>query len=750
MARPFEIKHQRRIAALVILVVMIFVFAAMRVFDFQVVQGSEFLAETQKNSQTTVSIVAARGEIVDRNGVPLTQNKAVFNIEFDYSFLKKGTENDTIYKLIQLFQKQKEEWVDTLPISLNAPYTFLPDRESDVARLKKALDVNEYATAQDCMEQIYRQCGIKKYENSKGKCTHCGEKIEVCEYTGFDERTSRLIGAVRAQMIQKQFSRYNTRYTFAEDVSTKMVTLIKEFSSDFVGVEVVEKAIRTYISGDVASHLIGSLGPIYAEEAKEYEQKGYSMNDIVGKSGIEKVMEDDLRGQNGTMQVVKDNKGNIIDVQEVKAPVAGKTIQLTLDYNFQKEVQQILADYIVEFNETNNKEKHVEAAAIVVLDAKTGGVLASVSYPYYDIAEYSTNYTELLNAEGNPLFNRALNGTYRPGSTFKPIVAAAGLTENLLTPSSTIQCTGKYQYWGTSPTDYQPTCLMDGHGFQPLNVSQALQHSCNIFFYDTGRQLGINRINQYANYFGLATDTGIEVKSAIGNLSSPEFSEKHNARWEQGNVVQAAIGQMDTAITPLQMAVEASTIANHGTRYNVHLVNKILSNNGKTVISEKEAVVASQFDMTEEQYQAIANGMIAAGQRIAAPNQLTDLGYSVAVKTGTPQVSTTKTNHAFIAFAPTDEPEIAISCMVEDGYGSNVLVRRILLAYERSKGIYRDGVDPSVEQEEDLASSSNSTSVTENQSEASENTASSGEPSSNTVSNPIGSENIDAINNREE
>lgn len=702
MARPFELKHHRRIVALIILVAIFFTFAAMRVFEFQIVNGQDYLQATQKNSAATITISAARGEIVDRNGVPFTKNKAVFNVEFDYTFMKKGTENQIINNLIKLFEKRNTQWIDDLPISKTQPYEFLPGKETEIKRLKKALKVNEYATADDCMEQIYRQCAIKKYEDNKGRCTHCGKKFEECDYQGYPEDVSRKIASVRAQMLQKEFSRYNTRYTFAEDVSPTMVALIREFSADLKGVEIVEKAVRTYVSGDVASHIIGSLGPIYAEEKEQYvpssgEDKGYALNDIIGKSGIEKVMEEQLHGKNGKMQVIKNNKGDIIDIKETEPPVAGKTVQLTLDLNFQKEVQQILADYIKNFNETNKKGKKTESAAVVVLDVKTGGVLASVSYPFYDINQYKTNYSELLKAEGNPLMNYALNGTYRPGSTFKPVVAAAGLEEGVITPTSPIVCTGKYQYWGTKPTDYQPACLRIGHGYEPLNVSQALRFSCNIFFYDTGRTLGIDKMNEYAKLFGFASDTGIELNSNIGNLSSPENSKKYGGRWEQGNVVQAAIGQMDTAVTPLQMAVEASTIANKGTRYNVHLVDSILSNDGKTLIEKKSPTIASKFDMDESEYNAISQGMVQAGLGVGAPNQLTDLGYQVALKTGTPQVSTTKTNHAFISFAPVANPEIAIACMIDDGLASQQILRKILLAYEKSKGIVREPEQPKTE-----------------------------------------------------
>lgn len=688
MARSFEVKHQRRIVALILLVVLIFIFAVMRVFEYQIVQGEEFLNTAEQSSTVKIPIVAARGEIVDRNGIPFTQNKATFNIEFDYTFLPKGKENETIYALIKILESQGEEWIDELPITKTEPYAFIEGKEAEVTKMKKKIQVNEYTGAQDCLDNIYEMTGIKTFPNSKAK--GATDKNQIT--TKYDERYCRLIAGVRYQLMLKDFSRWTNRCTIAEDISPKTVALIRELSDELKGVEIVERAQRTYISGDVASHIIGSLGPIYAEEKDIYKpgqvDSEYGWTDLVGKSGIEKVMESELKGTNGEMTVIKNSKGDIVDIVETKAPVAGNTVQLTIDLEFQKEVQQILADYIKYYNETNKSKKVSNGAAIVVMDVKTGGVLASVSYPYFDINEYSSKYTELSTREDKPLFNRALNGTYRPGSTFKTIVAAGALQEGKITPTSTVTCTGTYMYFAPS---YTPSCLMVGHGVGSReNVSTALQHSCNIFFFETGRILGIDKMNEYAKKFGLGVDTGLELPSAVGNLSGPEFSKKFNALWSPGNVIQAAIGQMDTNVTPLQMAVQATTIANKGTRYNAHIVKSVLSNDMKKVISEKPATIASQYQMTDEAYEAITKGMIAAGKGIAAPNQLTDLGYDVAVKTGTPQVTTDKFNNAFIAFAPVDQPEIAISCMMENGESANKMIRSILLAYQKAKLKWKD------------------------------------------------------------
>lgn len=695
--------HTRRIIALILFCVMLFFLATIRAFEYQVVDSDSYIKQANAGRSTTVAIAAARGEIVDRNGVPFTQNRAVFNVEFDFNLMERAgrtrqlldddAANATICRLIQVFEAKGEEWLDHLPISMEAPYEFAADAtETELTRLRSEnmANVNSYATAEDCIYQLFKKTAVKKYQEN-GKCTHCGEKFEDCEYEEYTEEMSRKIVGVRYEMLLKDFSVNNTRFTFAEDISAEMVAWLEEQSDKFPGIVVVQKAMRTYVSGDVASHLIGRVGPIYKESWDFYKEKnaetgaGYTMDDTVGQAAIEGAMEDALRGKNGEMTIYFDSKGNIIHEEETVVPVAGSTVQLTLDFAFQQELQQILADYIAEFNESavaQRQDKHSEAAALVVMDM-SGGVLACVSYPYFDILDYINNYNTVLKAEGNPLFNRALQGLYAPGSSFKPIVAAASLSEGIIDSSSRTYCGLVYDYYAPS---YTPGCLGTDHAFSSINVSQALQHSCNIFFYDAGRRLGIEKMNDYARKFGFASDTGLEIGNATGRLTS-----RDDAEWQGADVVQAAIGQKNTQATPLQMALEALTIANRGTRYQAHLVKGLLTNDGSEVISETEPEIMSQFDLSDEVYELIAQGMTAAARGIGYPNQVTDLEGMPAIKTGSPQTGrydangTMKSNNDFIAFYPEENPEIAISCLVEDGYNTNQLLRRILLAWEKTK-----------------------------------------------------------------
>ncbi|MEG0571216.1 MAG: penicillin-binding transpeptidase domain-containing protein [Oscillospiraceae bacterium] len=659
-----KFNYNVRIYVLIGLVILSLIVTGMRLLQFQIVEGEKNLLLAQKNAYTNITIKAARGEIVDQKGVVLATNKAVFSVVLDYSFLKKGTENEVIYKLLKVLENNDETWIDNLPITPQAPYEFLANSEKEVARLKSKLRLNDYATAQNCLDKLIKDNDINDY---------------TPEY-------QRKIAGIRYEMVQKDFSRYN-RYTVTQDIDAKTVAILKELSDELVGVTVVEEAMRQYVSGDVAAHLIGGVGPIYADDKDYYLNKKYSLGDTVGKGGIEEALEDELRGKNGVMSVTHSPKGKVLSVEQTTQPIPGNTVMLSLDYEFQKKVQQILSEHIASYNSTRKAgTRECKAGSVVVLDTKTGGVLASVSYPYYDI---NATPAQLSALEGNPQYSRDYQATYRPGSTFKTALAAGGLTENIISANSTFNCTGKYMYFAPS---YTPSCLRDHHS-GATNIFTALQYSCNIYFFELGRIMGIDKMNHYAGMLGLAQKTGFELDydkktgeyQQRGNLSSPEYSQSKGQIWYPGNIAQAAIGQLDTAVTPLQMALQAATLANKGTRYNVHLTKSILSYDQKTVLKNIEPQIASQFELTQANYDIISKGMTMGGKTIGHPYQLTDLGYDVAVKTGTPQTGTDRFNNGFLSFAPVSNPEISISCILEDGGNASRMIRPILLAYEDSK-----------------------------------------------------------------
>ncbi len=691
MAKQIEQRMSNRIIGLILICVLLFLLAIMRLFDYQIVNGSMYLSLAERTSFTTVKIPSARGEIVDRNGTPFTENTITFNVELDYAFLQKGTENEIIYALIKTFEAMDQQWIDNMPITMSKPYTFLEGRDNDIARLKSNLKLQSYATAEDCMNALY-ELDDAKYAKTEFKDIH------GVDYMNYTEEYKRKIAGIRYEMIAKSFSAYNLRYVFAEDIKPELVAFLKELSSDFVGVEIVERATRTYVGGEVASHLIGKIGLMNESQIDHYlsiEDGDYAMNDLVGQGGVEEAFEEVLRGKNGEMQVVRNTKGEVVDVIESITPTAGKSVALTIDYELNKNINGILEEYIDDFNKTNRYDKESKAASIVVLDAQTGGLLSNTSYPYFDQSDYYNNYSYVASLDGNPMFNRSFHGLYRPGSTFKTATSVAGLATGVITNTSTHFCEILYTYW----PDWQPPpgCLGDKHGYTHVDLVSALKWSCNNYYYDAGRIMGINNIVKYSNLLGLGVDTGIEINNSIGAIASPEYSDKLGVRREEGNVIQTAIGQLDTNVTPLQMAVQAMTIANHGTRYEAHLLEKVTDFDGEQVYEKEQSKILSTIDLPEDGFETIIDGMIAASTTLYGAYNLTDLGYDVAIKTGTPEVTKTRTNSTFIAFAPADNPKVAISCVIEDGYNSRTVLRDILKACEQAGYLEGDGVVSSAE-----------------------------------------------------
>ncbi len=636
----------------------IFVVYGLLLMTYQVVHGAEYREQMNRTTVTRISVDAARGNIIDRNGVLLATNEVGLNIVFYYSSLPSGEENDIIAQLIALCEEKGEEYIDLLPLSDDGT-SFLPDAEDEIETLRSALGLNVYATAENCLYYLIEQYDIQ----------------------GYDTQMTRKIAGVRYSMYRSEFSVNNNVYRFAENVSYDLALTFKELSYRFPGVEIEETDLRIYPEGKTAPHIVGTIGAMNAEEyADTYKDAGYPMNAYVGKFGIEKEYESVLHGEEGILTVERNAKtGEILSEVITEPPKAGSDVVLTVDSVYQQKLQEILNIHLDALREEQEGKEgnHAEGGAIVVLNAKTGEVLAAVTAPSYDINDFFTEYDTISTAEYNPLTNRAFSGLYRPGSTFKTVVASAGLTEGIITPTQTVYCARVYTYYNYIPGNtFHPTCL-GTHG--NIAVSDALTVSCNIFFYEVGRLLGIDTINRYANAFGLGVDTGLELYSHPGYLSSPERSEELGTEWFQGNVVQASIGQMDTAVTPLQLAVQAMTLANRGKRYQAHLVKEIQYQG--EVLSVTEPTVLSEITLSDENYQAILNGMIGAANRVTGEYALTDLGYTVAIKTGTPQVTNDTYNSVAIGFAPADDPVLAFGIVLEEGEYANRLVRQLLDAY---------------------------------------------------------------------
>ena len=638
-----------------------------RLFQWQIIDGQTYYDLSNTTSSSYIKLTATRGEILDRDGNPLAQNRTCYNIVFDDTLIDHDRINDTILELIGIMEETDTEWIDPLPIQLNSDgsYSFKEDYDSEVEFLKSSsmLHVNSYATADECMTQLIEMFDCKDYA---------------------PEDAIKII-SVRYNMKKNLFDA-DSPYTFAQDISSNVMTVVNERAANMEGVRVDVTTIREYPDGALAPHIIGKTGPLTQEQYDSFKEddnlfdlddnlSGYSLDDTMGQNGIEYALEDTLRGENGKLAIETDRDGNLISSEIEVAPEAGNTVYLTLDSHIQAVTNASLAKNAKAAKENavptddDPKGSDCEAGAAVMIDIKTGGVLAASTYPTYDLNKYISDiayYNQLNNDKTYPMINRAFNGSFAPGSIFKPVVASAALQEGIINPSSTVYCNHYYTYY-TNDTSLAPKCM--GWHYN-TNIYKALQKSCNIFFYDVGRRLGITKLDAYGTLFGLGQKTGLEVSESTGVLTTPEDYERRSGQtWTDGMTLSAAIGQMDNSFTPVQLVSYCASIANGGHRMQLHLVDKVTDYTRENVVEEKGATVLNEVGVDDENLEIVREGMRMVAQAGGTASDFANYGVPIGAKTGTAEVNGHSDNVTFIAFAPYDEPEIAIAVVLE--YGSN-------------------------------------------------------------------------------
>ena len=661
-----EKKKIKRSTLMIIITLIIVLALGARLFFIQVIKGDYYASVGTGTIAKKVDIDASRGEILDATGTPLVFNKQTTRIVFDASYFPAADENETradiIIKLVHFLESKKEKWVDDLPIELNkkGEYVFAKDRDTDIAYLKsdKYLDLNDYATAANCMDALKQMYGLEKYSAAD----------------------ARKIASVRYGMVIGAFSVQNP-YVFAEEVTDETAAYIEENKAVFRGVGAESTTLRKYKDGTLCPHILGITGPITAEELEDGDNKDiYKLTDSIGKNGIEKVCEDYLKGKRGEKTVYSTSSGEVSSVITTE-PEQGNTVTLTIDAGLQKTAQNALAKKVDKLIAAG----HTKAAgAVVAIDVNSGAVLCAGTYPSYDNKTYTKNYDKLAKDASAPLWDRALMSGYAPGSTFKPCVAIAGLEEGVINDSTTFYCDKKYKMNGLTLK-----CL-GYHGSE--NVSQAINDSCNIFFYNVGNKLGINKIDKYATMFGLGQATGIELPEATGTLAGIAEREAAGGEWYIGDTVQAAIGQSDNVFSPLQLANYCATLANGGTRYEAHIIKSVTSyDNTKTLVDKTEPKVAYKMSINAQNLRAVKSGMEAVG----GPggfcwDAYKNLPVRCAAKTGTAQVKEkvngyyrTYDNGVLITYAPADNPQIAIAQVIEraDSGSSTAEVSAALIKY---------------------------------------------------------------------
>ena len=661
-----------------VLMVIIYVIGSillLSLFNLQIVNGATYRETSNTRLSRESRLEAARGEILDRSGNVLASNNITYNLELYKIKSDSDTLNNSILKLVNLLEENKQSYPNNFPIDENKKFTI------EGKTLEKWL--KEYKFDEDSKEDEVIESFIKKYKIKNEKW----EEI-------------RKIIAIRYEITTKGYS--NTKsLTIAENVSKEVVAKISEKNADFSGIVITTDTERKYDYKNLASHIVGYIGRISKEEYEKSEDYEYQNDDYVGRTGIESTFEDYLRGQDGEEDIEMDVDGTVTGSTVTKEAVQGSTIVLTIDAKLQEVAEKALAENIYKIRNGGFATKHdVEGGAIVVLDIKSGEILAMASYPDYDPNVWvggitQSDYDKIK--ENNSLYNRAISGAYPPGSTFKMVTAIAGLETGAIKANEKINDIGIYKRY----KDYQPACWIwtDNrlvHGY--LNVTQAIQRSCNYFFYETGYRTGISNIVKYAKNFGLGNKTGVELPSETsGTLSSPEAANAAKQIWTDGNTLASAIGQAYNAFSPLQIAKYIAMVASEGRNVNPTIIKTIMNSDGTEVsrseinsfVNEKLGLSNEKYeklDISKESFKAVREGMksVALERGGTAYNTFKDFNVEVGGKTGSAQAGGRKTHAWFVGFAPYNDPEIAVVVLEENGSHGNYTaeaVKKVMAEY---------------------------------------------------------------------
>lgn len=641
MQNPHPAK--RRVIALLAFFGAFLLLFAVVLYDAQILHGGENRAKSISSNAASETVTASRGIITDRNGKVLVSNRLAYTLVFDRSGFDDDTAlNAAILRLVQLCEETGTGWNDTLPIGRVGNFLRYSNARSET--FDKFIEKNDLTSGASGRQLL----------SELRELYHVDESLS--------EREARLIVGVRYELHSRD------SYTFAEDVSTEVLSLITD--GRYEGVTIRTASARVYNTA-LAAHILGTIGPIWQEEWSSnedtgyvgYADKGYSMNDLVGKDGVEKAFESYLRGTDGRRLITTDETGKITGELYTREPQPGGTVALTLDIDLQADVEAALAETISGMIDKDSNER---GGAAAVVSVGTGEVLALASYPTYDLSTFNEDYDELVNDQRLPMFNRATQGIYAPGSTFKMVTAVAALESGIITPSSIIQDRGIYTYY----KDPQPMCWIysqTGSTHGRINVSQAITDSCNYFFYEVGRLTGIRTLDSYASQFGLGQSTGIEIGDSSGVLASPEWAESHDQEWTDGQTITAAIGQSYNLFTPLQLANYVATLVGGGDHYQAHLLKNVKAYDNSRLLYMYDDNPINTVEMSDTTLSAVTRGMHELTVSGSVAYAFENCVVSAGAKTGSAQVGTDIANGVFVAYAPYENPEIAVAIVIEKG-----------------------------------------------------------------------------------
>lgn len=663
-------KFSFRVGVLILLIAVMAGIFGVRLYDVQVTQASQ-VDHTPSGSHTyRTRVTAARGEILDRNGKVLIGNRASYNLTLIYAIVFSAENpNENLRKLTNLCNELGLEMTDHFPVTMEKPYTYTTDEYSSTwnSYFKTFLDERGWDSDISAPQLIRR---LKDTYHLPADWT--------------EEETRRVI-SIRYELDLRRWTSLPT-YVLLNDVDSVSLAAITELN--IPGVNVETSTVRQY-NTTYAAHILGRIGLMNAEEYEIYKEKDYAMDAYVGKEGLEKAFEDDLHGTDGLRVTTISADGTVLEEYYKTVPQAGKNIELTIDIDLQKVSEDALKAHILSLREDDGD---AEGGAVVVQEVKTGQILACASYPTFDPATYSRKYNELLETDFAPLYNRALQAAYPPGSTYKMVTTIASIDSGTIGRWVEIEDKGIYRRF--EDVGYTPRCMLyttagATHGY--VNAMEALAVSCNYYFYEVGYQTGITKIDEVAKALGLGEATGVELDESVGRRANAEtkkllYSKGYDG-WYDADTVAAAIGQSENRFTPMQLACYTSALANHGTRYKATFLQRVLSSDYSELLYESTPVVASQLNISDEAYAAYTEGMRLSVTWANGTSHyyLGDYDVAVCAKTGTAEHGGNGSdNAAYVLYAPADDPQIAIAVYVEKGTpGSRLakVARAILDAY---------------------------------------------------------------------
>lgn len=641
------------ITVCIIITLAFFVLFTARLVDWQIVHGSEYRELAKRSTSYTVQTDATRGEILDKNGDGIVVNTTHYKIVIDKLYANEETLDTNLLALINLMNLTGDKWEDTLPIEFSGnTLSYKKGAEDEIATLlsEDYLNLDENTTAQDCFKKLL-------------------ERYKIDENLSLTEQ--RNLVSVHYNMELTGYSSSNP-YVFAKDIKRSTVSAVSENTQGVSGIDVQTYLVRKAQDSDLAPHILGALGSITEEEYEKLKDgnKTYSLTDSVGKFGIELAFESQLKGEGGMKIIKRNSDGTIVDTIETIDSKPGNTVYLTLDKKLQETAVKSLAENVkaAKAQGVATKQSYggsgwgedCETGAVVMLSVKDFSVLAAASYPTYDLNKYSQYgdyYVKLSENKNSPMYNRISVGSFACGSVYKPCVACAALEEKTITKDTEIFCKQEYDYYPSNVVH----CM---HYHSDLNVTGAIAQSCNYFFAETGRRLGIETMYLYSEKFGLGEYTGIEIEESKGTLAG-----RDSKNWMPGNTVQAAIGQSDNAFTPLQLATYAATLANNGTRLKTHVVSKVTDyERTKTIEDYSNPAVVDTCGISKENLDIVQKAMLEVTQNEdgTAYSMFGDYKVKVAAKTGTAE-NAGSDHTTFICYAPFDKPEVAVAVVIEHG-----------------------------------------------------------------------------------